>query len=164
MSFIFILISFILILKRQTNRIFNIRLMMKLRELLFYPRKMVHRGKNQRKIQYLDLNHRRGLIMVTIMCLLIRMELVETVFRDLKIAFWKKTIGCGKAWMKMVALEKENMPHKKQNAPINYVFINIEVKWKHLSQIINLKQGKSRFCWCTFNSQINGMTSREQPE
>ena len=108
----FPLISCILIINRQTSRIFNILLTTKLKELLFYPRKMVHRGKNQRKIQYLDLNHPRGLIMVTIMFLLIRMELVETVFRDLKIAFWKKTIGCGKVWMKMAALEKENMPHK----------------------------------------------------
>merc|ERR1711902_6094 len=110
-------------IRRQTSRIFNILLTMKLKELQFCPRKMVHRERNQRKIQYLDLNHRRGLIMVTIMCLLIRMELVETVFRDLRIAFWKKTIGCGKVWMKMVALEKENTPHKKKNALINYVFI-----------------------------------------
>ena len=64
--------------------------------------------------------------MVTIMCLLIRMELVETVFRDLKIAFWKKMIGCGKVWMKMAALEKENMPHKYIIALMNYAFINID--------------------------------------
>ena len=107
---------------------------MKLKE--YCPTKMGRRGKNQRKIQYLDPSHPRGLTTVTIMSRLIRMEPGATIFRDLKIVFWKKTIGFGKAWMKMAASEKENMLHKK-NAPINCIFII-----KFLIWIIKLKKNR----------------------
>ena len=99
--------SFLVI--RSTNRIFNTLLTMKLKE--YYPTKTVHPVKNQRKIQYLDQNPPNKQITVTTVYRL-QMGTGATIFQGRKTVYWRKTIGCGEAWMKMVAFEKENMLHK----------------------------------------------------
>ena len=82
----------------------------------YYPTKTDHPGKNQRKIQYLDQNPPNKQIMVT-MVYRPQMETGATIFQGRKTVYWRKTIGCGGAWMKMVALEKENMQHKTPKNP-----------------------------------------------
>ena len=79
---------------------------MKLKE--FFPIKMGHLGKNQRKIQSLDPNRPKELRMV-LMYQVMQMELGATIFQALKTACWKKTTGFEKAWTRMGVLGKENM-------------------------------------------------------